>query len=445
MEHDLKAAKRIGKGTYGEIYKVNDDAIKRNICDDEQDLRSLRELAFLREVRSHPSFVQIKGLISSDMIPDKVWKDKTNEIFHFIMELGDSDLSDYMDNITELEEMKNFLVQVLLGLEYLHSKKIGHFDLKPGNIIVKTKEDGIHYQICDLGISERWSNRYPSTRGLITSVYRAPEVAAKMLNYDGKADIWSLGCILYEMINNGKSFIKLGKNTNSGAIFKAIVQASEITDSDLKYFNQTDLKKIKSKKFLWARMPELQAVCLKMLTLNPKDRFSASQLLNMPIFNSYTKIITTTRKKLQKNLKFKIQVSTLRNHVTRKLQELNSENSDMHSYSNIFRVLMLFDRIFEKLKEPDIDLFIYTASFIYHIIDNNLNSYIHWKIFCDAKFKSKVMNPLLLKIIRETSCRLDHLTIYDLEKYEFIPDDELWLRYSQIESYYGNIHRLSLN
>lgn len=444
MEHDLKTAKRIGKGTYGEIYKVNDKAIKRNICDDEQDLRALRELAFLREVKSHPSFVQIKGLIASDAIPEKVWKDKTNETFHFIMDLGDCDLSDYMENIQDVEEIKNFLVQTLLGLEYLHSKKIGHFDLKPGNIIVKEKEDGIHYQICDLGISERWSNRYLSTKGLITSIYRAPEVAAKLSNYDGKADIWSLGCILYEIINSGKSFITLGKITNSSAIFKAIIQSSQTSKEDLEYFEKTDVKITKHKKFIWERMPELKPICLKMLTLNPEDRPSASDLLNLPLFSDYSAMIAATRKKLQKSLKFKIQVSSLRNHIIEKLQDLNTKDNENFSYNIIFKVLMLYDRIFEKLK-TDIDLFIYTAAFIYHIIENNLNCYSPWKVFCDSKFKNKDMNFLLLKIIRETSCRLDHLTIYDIEKYEHIPDDELWLRYSQIENYYGNVYSIVLD
>ncbi|KAF7306861.1 Protein kinase domain-containing protein [Mycena indigotica] len=94
---------------------------------------------------------------------------------------------------------KHFTRQIAAGLEFLHSKKVLHRDLKGDNILVETS--GI-CKISDFGISkfsEAQDNQaFTELRG--TVFWMAPEVVdARKRGYDSKVDIWSLGCVLLEM------------------------------------------------------------------------------------------------------------------------------------------------------------------------------------------------------------------------------------------------------
>lgn len=98
------------------------------------------------------------------------------------------------------EVTKSFTGQILGGLEYLHSKGILHRDMKCDNILVETT--GI-CKISDFGISKRtddinMAGAYTSMQG--TVFWMAPEVIdANKKGYNSKIDIWSVGCVVFEM------------------------------------------------------------------------------------------------------------------------------------------------------------------------------------------------------------------------------------------------------
>ena len=88
-----------------------------------------------------------------------------------------------------------FVYQMLRGLKYVHSAGVIHRDLKPSNILVNENCD---LKICDFGlarIQDAQMTGYVSTR-----YYRAPEIMLTWQQYDHAVDIWSVGCILAEMI-----------------------------------------------------------------------------------------------------------------------------------------------------------------------------------------------------------------------------------------------------
>ena len=90
----------------------------------------------------------------------------------------------------------NFFIQICIGLHYMHSNNILHRDLKTLNIFL-TKETKI--KIGDLGVAkilENFDNFVTSKVG--TPYYLSPEVCEDR-PYNSKSDIWSLGCILYEI------------------------------------------------------------------------------------------------------------------------------------------------------------------------------------------------------------------------------------------------------
>ena len=111
------------------------------------------------------------------------------------------------------------------GLEYIHSHSIVHRDIKPQNLYL-TENGGV--KIGDLGISIDFSSPTVPTDCVGTVQYMAPEVV-RGENADFSADIWSLGCVLYELMWRRPLFAE-------GSYSRLIVQIAEqsnITPSTL--------------------------------------------------------------------------------------------------------------------------------------------------------------------------------------------------------------------
>ena len=150
----------------------------------------------------------------------------------------------------------NILIQITQGLNQLHEMNIMHRDLKSANIFLYTTGE---VKLGDLNVSKVMKNGLEYTQ-TGTPYYASPEVW-KDQPYDTKSDIWSFGCVIYEIAALDLPF----QATSMDELFKTV------------------------KKGVFNSIPDFYSIGLhkvisSMLQTNPENRPSWVQMLNSPLF-----------------------------------------------------------------------------------------------------------------------------------------------------------------
>lgn len=100
---------------------------------------------------------------------------------------------------------QSYVYQILLGLNYAHSRRILHRDLKPHNLLIDRQGN---IKLADFGLARVYGVPVrPYTHEVVTLWYRAPEILLGSQNYSTPVDIWSVGCIFAELVNRAPLFV----------------------------------------------------------------------------------------------------------------------------------------------------------------------------------------------------------------------------------------------
>ncbi|XP_009598440.1 mitogen-activated protein kinase kinase kinase 20-like [Nicotiana tomentosiformis] len=180
-------------------------------------------------------------------------------------------------------EVKQHTKNVVLGLSRIHGAGIIHCDLKPHNILLVTATDDDTTEIAkiaDFGLAMTLEQSWTQKQGLRgTKRYMAPESVLKQ-EYGPEADIWALGCIVYELIT-GKP---LWDSSNSDAKVDDVLR--RIRSEEPNFENGK----------LSAEAKDFVRSCL---VKNPSSRWTADMLLNHSFLKSVNNVqpATKTRKK----------------------------------------------------------------------------------------------------------------------------------------------------
>jgi serine/threonine protein kinase len=152
--------------------------------------------------------------------------------------------------------------QLVSGLHHLHTRSIVHRDLKPTNILVNRL--GV-LKIADFGLA-RYINAHDLSYSpeVVTLWYRAPELLKGATNYGYEIDIWSLGCILYEMIA------------------KKPLLAGEDKNMQLEYCNKMNLKSVETELLTMFKVPKtLVDIISRCLCYSPSKRIGIGEIISI--------------------------------------------------------------------------------------------------------------------------------------------------------------------
>ena len=207
IENDkYKLIRKIGEGSYGEIYEVIESCSGFHFAMKLMDFRCndskqtyLREVYFILRF-SHPNILSIHDHYIVD--------DNYGVI---ITEKMDVDLMDYLlgKHSLPINESRFIFQQICNAISHLHSHSVAHCDIKPENILLRIENDQIvEVKLCDFGFAIDWKREERNPNATFgTNHYLPPECYSNNKIKGDKVDVWSLGVTLFAMLTSKFPFI----------------------------------------------------------------------------------------------------------------------------------------------------------------------------------------------------------------------------------------------
>ena len=253
----LKYLETIDHGAFGTVLHVLDLASNEDMAVKVINKNSLssinkmkEEISILRKL-NHPNIVKFFGYTeTNNQLLIKMEYIKFGTLKFWIKQ---------KEKISE-EESSIILSKVLSAIEYLHSKQITHRDIKPENIMLSKKNDLESIKIIDFGLSTQSYELLINNDYCGTYIYMAPELIEKKL-YFSSVDIWSIGILMYILLNKGKHPFYSKGDTEEEI-------ARKIKEGKINFNEKIS--------------PMAKHLIMKLLEPNPSWRYTASQAMKHP-------------------------------------------------------------------------------------------------------------------------------------------------------------------
>ncbi|XP_022089630.1 extracellular signal-regulated kinase 2-like isoform X2 [Acanthaster planci] len=292
--------RRLGKGAYGIVWKAIDRrtgdivALKkifdafRNQTDAQ---RTFREIMFLQEFGDHRNIIKLLNVMKADNDKD----------IYLVFEYMDTDLHAVIKNGNILKDIhqRYIMYQLINATMYLHSGNVIHRDHKPSNILldsecfVKVADFGLARSITQLDTTQSESD--PAlTEYVATRWYRAPEILLASKRYTKGVDMWSVGCILGELLR-GKPLFPGTSTLNQIERIMNVIDPPSKADKDAidsEYVSSIlDKASVRHRQSFEDVLPKAppDAIDLlrRLLQFNPEKRLTAAEALKHPYVSRF--------------------------------------------------------------------------------------------------------------------------------------------------------------
>ena len=287
----------VGRGGYGVVYKAI-DTMSGDIVALKQvnsfnvhvglPLSFYRENASLTEMKDNPNIVNLRETVRSE----------DGEHLYMVLDYCEYDLSGLLHSYTlNGRQIQSYMKQILLAVKSLHDKGFVHRDLKPSNIFL-TKNNVI--KVGDFGLTRKIDKKRTLTPKVMTRSYRPPEVILGDSHYNSSVDIWSLGCVFFEMLT-GKALFKPTTSSDFSLLDSIFAICGSPNDENWPGFNKLpnaglvqiskpNTNKSTLREFLQENIPIHYQILIelleKMLKIDPNQRITVDQALEHPFFES---------------------------------------------------------------------------------------------------------------------------------------------------------------
>ncbi|KHN35096.1 Putative serine/threonine-protein kinase [Glycine soja] len=282
---------QIGQGAYSSVHKARDletgkivalKKVRFSSTEAESVKFMAREIYILRQL-DHPNVIKLEGIVTS----------RTSTSLYLVFEYMEHDLAGLATihgfKLTE-PQIKCYMQQLLRGLEHCHSRGVLHRDIKGSNLLI---DNNGNLKIGDFGLSIVCDpdKKQPLTSRVVTLWYRAPELLLGATDYGAAIDMWSVGCILAELLVGKPIMPGRTEVEQMHKIFKLCGSPSE------DYWQRTKLPHATSFKpqHPYNRQvsetfknfsPTASALVDMLLTIEPEDRGSATSALESQFFTT---------------------------------------------------------------------------------------------------------------------------------------------------------------
>ncbi|XP_047221047.1 mitogen-activated protein kinase 14A [Girardinichthys multiradiatus] len=282
----------VGSGAYGSVCSAYDDKLGLKVAVKKlsrpfQSIihakRTYRELRLLK----HMKHENVIGLL--DVFTPATSLKEFKDVY-LVTHLMGADLNNIVKCQKLSDDHVQFLIyQILRGLKYIHSAGIIHRDLKPGNLAVN---EDCELKILDFGLARHTDDEM--TGYVATRWYRAPEIMLNWMHYNMTVDIWSVGCIMAELltgktlfpgtdhINQLQQIMRLTGTPPAALINRMPSQEARNYVSSLPPMPKRNFAHV----FVGAN-PQAVDLLEKMLVLDADKRITATQALEHPYFSQY--------------------------------------------------------------------------------------------------------------------------------------------------------------
>ncbi|KAI8388241.1 Pkinase-domain-containing protein [Radiomyces spectabilis] len=280
----------IEEGSYGIVFRARDRetgdivALKKLKLEKEKNgfpVTSLREIHTLM-IAKHPNIVNVREIVMGNRL---------DQVF-IVMDFIDHDLKTLMTDMRApflQSEVKTLMIQLLSAVALMHDNWIIHRDLKTSNLLLNNRGE---IKVADFGLARKYGSPMGHmTQLVVTLWYRAPELLLGAKEYTTAIDMWSIGCIFGELINNeplleGRSEIdqidKIFKllGTPNEDIWPGLMELPHAKNISFNQYRHSTLR---------SRFPYLTSAGLdllsQLLAYDPDKRITAEQALKHPYFS----------------------------------------------------------------------------------------------------------------------------------------------------------------
>uniref|UniRef100_A0A1I8MKH6 Serine/threonine-protein kinase ULK3 n=1 Tax=Musca domestica TaxID=7370 RepID=A0A1I8MKH6_MUSDO len=195
---DFEILEKLGEGSYATVYRARHKKskschaikfVEMSSLSDSSRENLITEIRLLRSL-NHKHIVTLQ---------DFFWDDKN--IYIVLEYCNAGSLSSFIRSKKSLPEAtcKYFLRQLASAVQYMRNNDISHFDLKPQNLLLTKYNNNVSLKVADFGFAQHLKLGEINQQLKGSPLYMAPEIIRKQ-RYDARADLWSIGVILYECL-----------------------------------------------------------------------------------------------------------------------------------------------------------------------------------------------------------------------------------------------------